>query len=95
MSDQRFTAEWVSAQHLDEHGDWNPDDDEYRGRGCPCLATAKIVAIMESKRANVVEWCRVTVSEFNPTLGIPRQSDAAWDTVATWHGDWEGNWTQI
>jgi hypothetical protein len=93
--DKRFTAEWIEKQHLDEHGDWNPDDDEYVGQVYKTLEQAKLVAAKESKRAGIVEWCRVTVEEFNPDLGIPRRSDAAWDHISTWSGDWEGNWDEI
>ena len=92
--DTRYVAEWIEKQHVDEHGEWNPDDDEYCGRDCKSLAEAQRVAIEESKRAGACEWCRVTVEEFNPSLGIPRRSSAAWDTVELWHGDWEGNWNE-
>ena len=90
----RYVAEWIEAQHVDEFGEWNPDRDEYAGRNCPSLALAKAVAIRESKRCGVVEWCRVTEEVFNPDLGIPRRSDAAWDVVCTYHGDWSGNWSE-
>lgn len=93
-SDTRYTAEWIAAQHHDENGEWEPDRDEYVGRACKSLADAKRLAVVESKRCNVVEWCRVTVEQFNPSLGIPRRSDAAWDTVAVHYGDWDGNWQE-
>lgn len=92
--DTRYVAEWIEKQYQDEYGDWDPDRDEYRGMDCKTLEEAKRKAIENGKKANVVEWCRVTVEEFNASLGIPRRSSAAWDTVATWHGDWEGNWNE-
>ena len=55
------------------------------------LEAAKAAAIAESKAANCVEWWRVQEERFNPELGIPRRSPAAWDTTRTWHGDWQGN----
>lgn len=92
--DTRYIAEWIEAQHKDEYGEWNPDDDEYVGRNCKSLEEAQCVAVAESKRCGVVEWCRVTVEQFNPSLDIPRQCSAAWDTVAVWHGDWQGTWDE-
>lgn len=92
--DTRYIAEWIEKQHVNEFGEWESDRDEYVGKDCKTLAAAKRVAITESKRCNVVEWCRVTVEQFNPDLGIPRRSSAAWDTVAVWHGDWQGNWDE-
>ena len=95
MSDVRFTAEWIKAQHTDPvTGEWNPDRDEYVGQTFSTLKAAQSAAIRESKRANVVEWCRVSEERFNAELGIPRRSDAAWDTVAVYHGDWDGNWNR-
>lgn len=91
-SDVRFRAEWIDAQHHDEHGDWDPDRDEYVGSTHATLEAAQKAAIAGSKKANVVEWVKVTEERFNPSLRIHRRSDAAWDTVRVWHGDWVGNW---
>ena len=90
----RYIAEWIAAQHLDKHGEWDPDMDEYGERCAPALELAKAIAVRESQKCNVAEWCRVTVEIFNASLGIPARSDAAWDVVATWHGDWAGNWQE-
>ena len=95
MSEKRFTAKWIKAQHADpETREWDPDLDEYVGQTVSDLESAKKIAIKESKAAGVVEWVGVTEEEFNQSLGIPRRSDAAWDTVAVWYGDWGGNWTR-
>jgi hypothetical protein len=92
--DIKYYAEWCRAQHVDENGEWNPDDDEYVSRLCSSVDEAKRVSVEESQRCNVVEWCRVTVVQFNPALDIPKVSPAAWDTIAVWHGDWQGNWEE-
>lgn len=90
----RFEAEWITAQHIDEFGDWNPDDDDYAYSTHPTLEAAQAAAIAGSKAAGVVDWCRVAEYHFNAELGIPARCDAAWDTVRAWTGDWEGNWDQ-
>ena len=92
--DIRYIAEWIEKQYKDEQGEWEPDRDDYRGIDCKSLAEAQRIAVAQSKRANACEWCRVTMGEFNPSLGIPRRNSAAWDVVSTWHGDWEGNWNE-
>ena len=92
--DTRYVAEWIAKQFVDENGDWEPDRDEYVAKDCRSLEDAQRVAISESKKLGIVEWCRVSVEQFNPELGIPRRSSATWDTVAIWHGDWEGNWNE-
>jgi hypothetical protein len=92
--DIRYTAEWIERQHVDEYGEWNPDDDEYRGMDFDTLEKAKVAAVKYGKQAGVCEWARVTVEQFNPSLGIPRRVGAAWDVIAVWHGDWEGNWDE-
>lgn len=90
-ADVRYIAEWIVAQHNDEHGEWEPDRDEYVGETHATLEAAKTAAIAKSKAANCVEWWRVQEERFDPELGIPRRSPAAWDTTRTWHGDWQGN----
>lgn len=93
-TDTRYTAEWISAQHEDEFGEWEPDRDEYMGSTHATLEAAQRAAIDGSKQANVVEWCRVTEERFDSSLGIPRRSPAAWDATCLWHGDWNGEWSE-
>lgn len=90
----RFIAEWISAQFHDESGEWEPDRDEYSCSTHQTLEQAKAAAIAGSKKANVVEWCRVSEECFNDEVGIPARNPAAWDTVRVWHGDWQGNWDE-
>jgi hypothetical protein len=90
----RFIAEWISAQHHDDAGEWLPDDDEYSIQYCSDLKEAQRVAVANGKSCNVVEWARVSEQHFNAELGIPARGDAAWDTVRVWHGDWQGNWDE-
>lgn len=90
----RFEAEWIAAQHNDEHGEWDPDRDEYVARNCVTLEEAKRVALAQSKAANVVEWVRVTEYAFCPELKIPPHNPAAWDAVRVWHGEWSGEWSE-
>lgn len=90
----RFEAEWISAQHHDEFGEWEPDRDEYSCSVHSTFEAAKAASIAGSKRANVVEWCRVSEVHFNSEIGIPARHQAAWDTVRVWHGDWQGNWDE-
>lgn len=90
----RFEAEWIAAQHHDQNGEWEPDRDEYVTQGCANLAAAQRIAVERGKAANVVEWARVTEYAFNPKLGIPARSPAAWDAIRVWHGDWQGNWDE-
>lgn len=92
--DTRYTAEWIVAQYHDEHGEWEPDRDELMKQPCATLQIAKSIAVRKSKKANCVEWCRVSVEQFNTSLGISRHSDAAWDTIAIHSGDWQGNWSE-
>jgi len=92
--DRRYVAEWIERQYKDEYGEWDPDRDDYRGMDCKSLEDAQAKAIAFGRLANAAEWARVTVKDFNPDLGIPCRSSAAWDTVAVWHGDWEGNWNE-
>lgn len=94
MSAPRFEAEWITAQVVDEFGDWNPDDDTYAHSTHATLEAAQAAATAGSKAAGIVEWCRVAEYHFNPELGIPARSEAAWDTVRIWHGDWDGNFTE-
>jgi hypothetical protein len=91
----RFEAEWIAAQYHDEHGEWQPDHDDYRAENCPDLETAKRVAVERGKAANVVEWARVTEYAFDPDLGIPARCEAAWDIVRQWSGDWQGSWDEV
>lgn len=92
----RFEAEWISAQYHDpDTGEWQPDRDTYEAQNCPDLATAQRVAIERSKAAGIVEWVRVTEYAFDPELGIPARSAAAWDVVRQWSGDWSGNWEEV
>jgi hypothetical protein len=90
----RFRAEWISKQTHDEHGEWLPDEDEYSIQYCRDLKEAQRVAVVNGKACNVVEWARVTELHFDPELGIPARSPAAWDDVRIWHGDWQGNWDE-
>lgn len=90
----RFIAEWISAQFHDEHGEWIPDQDTYSISVHKTLEEAKAAAIAGGKKANVVEWARVSEDHFNSEIGISARSPAAWDTVRIWHGDWQGNWDE-
>lgn len=90
----RFFAEWINKQHVDEHGEWEPDRDEYMKQLCRNLDEAKLVAVAMGKKANVVEWARVAEENFNAEVGISPRHPAAWDTVRVWHGDWQGNWDE-
>lgn len=90
-----FIAEWIAAQHVDEFGEWEPDMDEYRMQDCATLEEAKRVSVERGKAANVVEWARVSEMQFDPDLGIPARSAAAWNTVRIWSGDWQGNWDEV
>ena len=87
----RYSAEWIVKQHNDEFGEWDPDRDEYVGSDHATLGAAVAAAIAESKKANCVEWWRVTEERFNPEVRIPCSNSAAWDTTRVWHGDWAGN----
>jgi hypothetical protein len=89
--DVRYSAEWISKQHCDESGEWEPDRDEYACSSHETFESAKADAIASSKAANCVEWWRVCEERFDASLGIPRRSAAAWDTTRTWSGDWQGN----
>jgi hypothetical protein len=91
-----FDAEWIVKQHHDPvTGEWIPDDDEYVGQSFATLEQAQQAAVRESKAVGAVEWCCVRQKEFDASLGIPRRSEAAWDVVAVWHGDWDGNWDRV
>lgn len=90
----RFTAEWIHRQH-ETDGEWDPDLDEYMSCRCASLEDAKRVAIEESKRAGCVEWVAVMEEAYNDELGLSPRSDAAWDVVGRWSGDWDGNWERI
>lgn len=92
--DVRYTAEWITKLYQDEHGDSDPDRDTYGRSSHPTLEAAQCAAVEGSKAANCVEWCRVLEKSFDPTLRIPRHSDAAWDVTRSWCGDWEGNWCE-
>lgn len=94
MSDTRYWAEWVSLERHNEFGEYDPDGAEYSRIPCRSLEDAKRIAVERGKSAGVAEWARVTQEDFLPELGIPKKSDAAWDTVAVWHGDWSGNWNE-
>jgi hypothetical protein len=92
--DVRYSAKWIVKQHTNEFGEWDPDRDEYVGSDHTTLEAAIAAAVMGSKKADVVEWWRVTQERFNAEVGIPRRHPAAWDTARIWHGDWEGNWDE-
>ena len=94
MSDTRFIAEWIVRQHIDERGEWEPDRDEREFSTHKTLAEAQEAAIAGAKKAHVVEWCAVEEETYNASLGIPRRSPAAWDSLRTWCGDYEGNWVE-
>lgn len=91
MSDTRYIAAWVKRDGSPS-GEFDPDAVEYGYAAYTSLETAQREAIRLGRQYNVMEWVRVSEEAFNPDLGIPRRSEAAWDTVAVWHGDWEGNW---
>jgi hypothetical protein len=94
MSDTRYWAEWISAEKPNEFGEFDPDGVEYSRIPCQSLEDGKRLSIERGKKANVTEWARVTEEVFLPELAIPKRSDAAWDTVCQWHGDWQGNWDE-
>lgn len=50
-----FEAEWIAAQHVDEHGEWEPDRDEYHCSRHATFSTAHAAAVASSMIANVVE----------------------------------------
>ena len=91
MSDTRYIAAWVKRDGS-APGEFDPDAVEYGHAVYPSLDKAQQEAIRLGRQYNVMEWVRVDEEAFNPGLGIPRRSEAAWDTVRTWHGDWDGNW---
>jgi hypothetical protein len=94
LQDVRYEAEWIAAQYHDEHGEWDPDRDEYVGSTHATLEAAQRAALEGSKKAGVVEWCRVTEERFDSSLGIPRISPAAWDVTRVWSGGWDGDWQE-
>jgi hypothetical protein len=94
VSDTRFWAEWISGEKPNDFGEFDPDGVEYSRVQCRNLDEAKRVSIARGKAMNISEWARVTEEVFLPELNIPKRSDAAWDTVCLWYGDWQGNWDE-
>ena len=77
----RFEAEWISKQHQDSNGEWNPDRDEYTVSHFSSRKLAERAAIINGKLADQCSWIRVTEQ---------RYQDHEWTDVRNWVGDWEG-----
>lgn len=91
----RFIAEWVKANHVDpDTGEFDPDLTEYGASVHASLVAAQDAAVAAGKAANVSEWARVRERNFDPSLRIDPRAEAAWDTVRTWSGDWDGHWEE-
>jgi hypothetical protein len=82
----RFEAEWVTAQHVDGSGEWNPDMDEY---ACSYHDTrdAATQAAIAGGKASGVEW--LAVSEQH------EYQAGAWTETRHWSGDWQGLHTEV
>ncbi len=93
LATTRFVAEWISKQHVDELGDWQPDRDEYSSSNHGTLVEAQKAAVASGKVVNVVEWARVTEEHRTPHPDLPGRW--YWEEVRSWTGDWEGNWEEI
>ncbi len=82
----RFEAEWITKQHIDEYGDWQPDDDEYACSRHKTFEAAKAAALAGA-RASGVEWYRVYeqahICDDDDTVPY-------WQNVRHWVGDFEG-----
>lgn len=79
---RRFEAEWISRQHRDAHGEWNPDLDEYTVSYHLTLDTAVAEAVKQGKAAAQAEWWCVSEQ---------RWLNSEWLDVRRWNGDWDGN----
>lgn len=77
--DIRFEAEWITKQHSDPAGEWNPDRDEYSVSYHASREEAECAAIAGSKQADQTEWIRVAEERFN---------GFEWIDVKRWTGDW-------
>jgi hypothetical protein len=89
----RYIAEWVKADNSPP-GEFDPDSQVYGRAAYDSRGLAQREAIRLARTYNVTEWVRVAEETFNAELGIPKHSDAAWDVVRVWHGDWDGNWVE-
>lgn len=78
---QRFEAEWISKQHADSSGEWNPDRDEYAVSYHQTKEQATQAAISGSKAAAQCEWICVSEQEY-------RRHE--WVDLRRWSGDWNG-----
>lgn len=78
----RYEAEWITRQHRDSSGEWNPDLDEYASEYRVTLDSAIRLAVRQSKATGQCEWWRVTEQ---------RLIGHHWVDSRRWSGDWEGN----
>jgi hypothetical protein len=86
----RFEAEWISRQHCDANGEWNPDRDEYAFSYHASRDEAERAAIIGSKSASAeVEWISVSEQEFR-RAGMGAGMGTEWVDVRRWAGDWDG-----
>jgi hypothetical protein len=78
---KRYEAEWISKQHTDNSGQWDPDRDEFCASYHKTRIAAERAAIRESKKADQCEWIRVAEQEYN---------GCEWIDQRVWNGDWKG-----
>jgi hypothetical protein len=76
----RFEAEWVTEQHSDTEGEWNPDLDEYATSIHTTKAAAEQAAINGAKKSGI-EWIMVAEQKY---IGYQ------WVDLRRWTGDYDG-----
>lgn len=76
----RYEAEWVTKQHCDADGEWNPDRDEYSTSHHSTKESAEHAAIKGSQQSGH-EWILVAEQKY---------SGREWVDQQRWTGDWEG-----
>lgn len=76
----RFVAEWVTKQHVDSEGEWNPDLDEFVYTHWHSKEAAEAAAIKGSKLSGI-EWIHVIEQEYR---------NRQWRDIHSWSGDWSG-----
>ena len=89
----RYIASWVERDESPPE-DFDPDAVVYGRVIFPTLEDAQKYADKRGKARGILNWTQVLEETFNPELGIPARSDAAWDVTARWYGDWSGEWTE-
>lgn len=80
MKPRRFEAEWVTKQHRDSSGEWNPDRDEHAHSHHATREEAESAAIAGAKLSGI-EWILVAEQE---------QLRREWVDINRWTGDFDG-----